>query len=122
MSAVKARLAKLKGEPASPEVATAGVEGMSADQQRMVRGMVERLATRLAKSGGGAEEWARLIRAYSVLHETDKAKETLAAARTVPPICPPGSRAASTSVRSRPAKSVIRPSSYGWESRFCPVS
>ena len=40
------------------------------------------LATRLAKSGGGAEEWARLIRAYSVLHETDKAKQTLAAART----------------------------------------
>ena len=82
VSAVKSRLAKLKGEPAPPEVATAGVEGMSADQQQMVRGMVERLATRLAKSGGGAEEWARLIRAYSVLHEKDKAKETLAAART----------------------------------------
>ena len=82
VSAVKARLAKLKGEPAPPEVASSGIEGMSADQQQMVRGMVERLATRLAKSGGGAEEWARLIRAYSVLHETDKAKETLAAART----------------------------------------
>jgi cytochrome c-type biogenesis protein CcmH len=54
---------------------------MSAEQQQMVRGMVERLATRLAQSGGSAEEWARLIRAYSVLHETDKAKETLVAAR-----------------------------------------
>ena len=55
---------------------------MSADQQQMVRGMVEGLASRLAKSGGSAEEWARLIRAYTVLHETDKAKETLVAART----------------------------------------
>jgi cytochrome c-type biogenesis protein CcmH len=78
---VKSRLARLKGEPA-PQTASSGLEGMSADQQQMVRGMVERLATRLAKSGGGAEEWARLIRAYSVLHENDKAKETLAAART----------------------------------------
>jgi cytochrome c-type biogenesis protein CcmH len=81
VSEVKSRLAKLKGEPA-PQTASPGLEGMSADQQQMVRGMVERLATRLAKSGGGPEEWARLIRAYSVLHETDKAKETLATART----------------------------------------
>jgi cytochrome c-type biogenesis protein CcmH len=80
-SAVKSRLAKLKGEP-PPKVAAAGIEGMSADQQQMVRGMVEGLAARLAKSGGSAEEWARLIRAYTVLHETDKAKEALAAART----------------------------------------
>jgi cytochrome c-type biogenesis protein CcmH len=83
--AVAARLAALKGEhapsAAPPSQASAGVEGMSADQQQMVRGMVERLATRLAQSGGSAEEWARLIRAYSVLHETDKARETLVAAR-----------------------------------------
>jgi cytochrome c-type biogenesis protein CcmH len=81
LRAVKSRLAKLKGEP-PPAAATAGIEGMSADQQQMVRGMVEGLATRLAKNGGSAEEWARLIRAYTVLHETDKAKETLASART----------------------------------------
>jgi cytochrome c-type biogenesis protein CcmH len=81
VSAVRTRLAKLKGEP-PPPTATAGIEGMSADQQQMVRGMVEGLATRLAKNGGSAEEWERLIRAYTVLHETDKAKETLAAART----------------------------------------
>jgi cytochrome c-type biogenesis protein CcmH len=79
---VKSRLAKLKGEPPAPQTASPGLEGMSGEQQEMVRGMVERLATRLATSGGGPEEWARLIRAYSVLHEKDKAKETLAAART----------------------------------------
>jgi cytochrome c-type biogenesis protein CcmH len=85
VSAVQARIAKLKGEPppkATPNSPAAEVEGMSADQREMVRGMVEGLATRLAKGGGKPEEWARLIRAYSVLHETDKAKQTLAAART----------------------------------------
>ena len=43
-------------------------------QQAMIRGMVERLATRLAQSGGDASQWGRLIRAYSVLHEPDKAQ------------------------------------------------
>ena len=55
--------------------------GFSPEQQSMIRGMVERLATRLAQQGGGAEDWARLIRAYSVLQETDKAREALASAR-----------------------------------------
>jgi cytochrome c-type biogenesis protein CcmH len=35
----------------------------------------------LAQSGGDANEWGRLIRAYSVLHEPDKARDALAAAR-----------------------------------------
>ena len=34
-----------------------------------------------ATSGGDADEWRRLIRAYTVLHEPDKAKEALASAR-----------------------------------------
>jgi cytochrome c-type biogenesis protein CcmH len=47
----------------------------------MIRGMVERLATRLSQSGGDADQWGRLIRAYSVMHEPDKARDALAAAR-----------------------------------------
>ena len=47
----------------------------------MIEGMVNRLATRLASSGGGVEEWSRLIRAYSVLHQTDKARAALLSAR-----------------------------------------
>ena len=47
----------------------------------MIREMVEGLAARLAQSGGSAEEWARLIRAYSVLQDLDKAKAALADAR-----------------------------------------
>jgi len=43
--------------------------------------MVERLAKRLAESGGDADQWGRLIRSYAVLHELDKARDALAAAR-----------------------------------------
>ena len=46
-----------------------------------IGGMVNRLATRLASNGGGVDEWSRLIRAYAVLHEADKAKAALADAR-----------------------------------------
>jgi cytochrome c-type biogenesis protein CcmH len=84
MIGLRARLAALQGEaPAATEApqAPSGSGGFSPDQQEMIKGMVERLATRLAQSGGSAEEWARLIRAYSVLHETDKVKDALASAR-----------------------------------------
>ena len=47
----------------------------------MIEGMVSKLATRLASTGGGVDEWARLIRAYTVLHEADKAKAALVDAR-----------------------------------------
>ncbi len=43
------------------------------DQQQMIRDMVGRLSDRLAGEGGTAPEWARLIRAYGVLGETDRA-------------------------------------------------
>lgn len=67
---------------ASPsEVTQSTNEPDKGQQDAMIRGMVERLATRLATSGGGAGEWQRLIRAYTVLHETDKAKDALASAR-----------------------------------------
>ena len=69
--------------PAATSQAPAATAGSGTDdaQQAMIRGMVERLATRLAQSGGDANEWGRLIRAYSVMHEADKAREALAAAR-----------------------------------------
>ena len=47
----------------------------------MIEGMVQGLADRLARQGGSAAEWGRLIRAYSVLHEPDKASDALASAR-----------------------------------------
>jgi cytochrome c-type biogenesis protein CcmH len=43
--------------------------------------MVERLATRLETNGDDIEGWLKLIRAYSVLAETEKAKKALVDAR-----------------------------------------
>jgi cytochrome c-type biogenesis protein CcmH len=78
--AVKARLASLTGEPPPQSVARA--PGLGSDKQKvMIEGMVSRLANRLASSGGNVDEWSRLIRAYTVLHEADKAKAALANAR-----------------------------------------
>jgi len=86
--ALQARLAALTGAGAAPahDDATPAQDDAApaqgdAQQAAMIRGMVERLATRLATSGGGADEWLRLIRAYTVLHETDKAKDALTSAR-----------------------------------------
>ena len=70
---VNARLAALKGEPAPATDAAAIPEA----QRPMIEGMVSKLATRLASTGGGLDEWSRLIRAYAVLHEADKAKAAL---------------------------------------------
>jgi cytochrome c-type biogenesis protein CcmH len=51
------------------------------DQTAAIRSMVEGLAQRLASTGGSAEEWARLIRALTVLKETERARLILAEAR-----------------------------------------
>jgi cytochrome c-type biogenesis protein CcmH len=51
------------------------------DQMAAIRSMVEGLAQRLASTGGNVDEWARLIRALTVLKETDRAKAILAEAR-----------------------------------------
>jgi cytochrome c-type biogenesis protein CcmH len=47
----------------------------------MVRGMVDRLAERLKQDGSDVEGWLRLVRAYAVLGERDKARAAAADAR-----------------------------------------
>jgi cytochrome c-type biogenesis protein CcmH len=47
----------------------------------MIRGMVERLATRLKQNGDDVEGWLRLVRAYMVMGERDKAVSALTDAR-----------------------------------------
>jgi cytochrome c-type biogenesis protein CcmH len=44
-----------------------------ADRAAMVRGMVDRLADKLKQDGGDLEGWRRLLRAYVVLGDRDKA-------------------------------------------------
>lgn len=76
------------GGPTAQEVAAA--QAMSPEQrQAMVRGMVDRLATRLEQNPNDKEGWARLARAYDVLGETDKAQAARARAAAVSAAEPP---------------------------------
>jgi len=87
MIGLRARLEALRsGKPlqalAAPAPAPAAAPSQFAPEQlTMIRGMVSGLAQRLAEKGGSGEEWARLVRAYTVLQEPDKAKTALADAR-----------------------------------------
>ncbi len=81
---VEAALARV-GSPAAPALsndAMAAAKDMSeADRGAMIRGMVDRLATRLKQNGDDVEGWLRLMRAYMVMGERDKAANALAEAR-----------------------------------------
>lgn len=66
--------------PASP--AGAAIAALPADQRLgMIRGMVEGLASRLAQDGHDKEGWLKLVRAYAVLGEKDRALAALADGR-----------------------------------------
>ncbi|WP_166293819.1 c-type cytochrome biogenesis protein CcmI [Bradyrhizobium sp. 2S1] len=68
--------------PALPDSAVAAAKDMSeADRGTMIQGMVDRLATRLKTNGDDVEGWLRLVRAYLVMGERDKAMSALADAR-----------------------------------------
>jgi cytochrome c-type biogenesis protein CcmH len=66
-----------------PEDVAAAREMTPAAQNQMIRGMVERLAVRLHEDGSDVEGWLRLLRAYMVLGERDKAKAAAGEARGV---------------------------------------
>lgn len=82
---VQASLARVGGGgtmPALSEETIAASKNMAeGDRNAMVRGMVERLATRLKQNGDDVESWLRLVRAYLVMGERDKAMEASADAR-----------------------------------------
>jgi cytochrome c-type biogenesis protein CcmH len=68
---------------AAPSAADVAAAGTMSEQDRgeMIRGMVERLAGRLKENGGDVDGWQRLMRAYMVLGERDKAQEAASDAR-----------------------------------------
>jgi len=80
-----ARVGAPAAEPTAPalsEQTMAAAKDMSAgDRDAMIRGMVERLAARLKQNGDDVEGWLRLVRAYLVMGDRDKAKSALADAR-----------------------------------------
>jgi cytochrome c-type biogenesis protein CcmH len=53
----------------------------SDDRDAMIRGMVERLATRLKQNGDDVDGWLRLVRAYLVMGDRDKARSAQTDAR-----------------------------------------
>ncbi len=66
--------------PSAADVAAAAQ--MNPDQQnQMISGMVAQLAARLKQDGSDVEGWLRLLRAYEVLGERDKANAAAADAR-----------------------------------------
>jgi cytochrome c-type biogenesis protein CcmH len=66
--------------PSAEDVAAAA--DMSDDARRdMIRGMVARLAGRLHDNGADIEAWLRLVRAYVVLGDRDKARDAAADAK-----------------------------------------
>jgi cytochrome c-type biogenesis protein CcmH len=74
-----------KAAPAAPGPSAgdmAAAAEMPAEQrQAMIHGMVERLAARLKTDGADVDGWLRLMRAYMVLGERDKARSAAADAR-----------------------------------------
>src|SRR3984893_10664085 len=67
--------------PSAREVAAAA-QLAPAERNGMIEGMVARLAQKMAENGSDVEGWLRLIKAYSVLGERDKALAAAANARS----------------------------------------
>ncbi len=69
--------------PAGPSADDMAAAAAMTPEQRiqMVRGMVDRLAERLREDGSDVEGWLRLVRAYMVLGERDKAQSAASDAR-----------------------------------------
>jgi cytochrome c-type biogenesis protein CcmH len=67
--------------PSASEVAAAA-QMAPAERNGMIEGMVARLAQKMAENGSDVDGWLRLIKAYSVLGERDKALAAAANARS----------------------------------------
>jgi cytochrome c-type biogenesis protein CcmH len=81
---VRAALARIGGSgvPALSDDAVTAAKGMNeAERGEMIRGMVERLASRLKQNGDDVEGWLRLVRAYMVMGDPVKARGALTDAR-----------------------------------------
>jgi cytochrome c-type biogenesis protein CcmH len=81
---VQAALVRVGG-PAMPALSNdtmaAAKDMTETDRGAMIRGMVDRLATRLKQNGDDVEGWLRLVKAYMVMGERDKAVSAVTDAR-----------------------------------------
>ncbi|WP_369725057.1 c-type cytochrome biogenesis protein CcmI [Bradyrhizobium sp. LLZ17] len=74
---VQSSLARVGGGGTMPTLSddtiAASKDMSEGDRGTMIRGMVERLATRLKQNGDDVDGWLRLVRAYLVIGDRDKA-------------------------------------------------
>ncbi len=75
-----AEVAPAQPGPSADDIAAAG-QMSEQDRSEMVRGMVARLADRLSQDSGDVAGWQRLMRAYMVMGDRDKAKGAAGDAR-----------------------------------------
>lgn len=76
------RIAVLQGKAPPQASEAAAIAQMTPQAQAAaIHGMIDRLAARLAQNGNDIEGWLRLVRAYKVINEVDKARAALATAR-----------------------------------------
>lgn len=85
-SFVREALARVTGAPPAetgPNASDIAAAANMSEQARrdMISGMVARLADRLHDNGADVDGWLRLVRAYTVLGDRDKAKSAAADAR-----------------------------------------
>jgi cytochrome c-type biogenesis protein CcmH len=85
-SFVREALARVTGAPAREAGPTASDVAAAANmseqgRREMISGMVARLADRLHNNGADVDGWLRLVRAYTVLGDRDKAKSAAADAK-----------------------------------------
>ncbi len=80
-SDLTARLAALSSQSTAPNPAAVLAALPPAEREAAIRAMVDKLAARLAANGQDIEGWLRLVRAYKVMNEDDKARAALATAR-----------------------------------------
>lgn len=83
---VRAALARVTGQPSvgagpSPQQMAAAENMPEAQREAMIRGMVQKLADKLHADGSDVAGWLRLVRAYAVLGDQDKAKGAAADAK-----------------------------------------
>lgn len=76
-----ARLAQLDHAVPAGDQAARIAAMAPGQQQAVIQSMVDGLAARLAQNGNDIEGWVRLVRAYKVLNEIDKARAALKTAR-----------------------------------------
>ena len=78
-------VASVEGAPTAPGPSAddvAASEQMDPqDRSAMIRGMVERLAERLQRDGSDVEGWLRLVRAYTVMGDRERALSAVSDAR-----------------------------------------